>query len=378
MKDMKKLIVITLCLFALLPLRAQRMDDVAVHSRYIKAVDEYRPAPGQFVNELPMATADDTPATMTQKCTDVLLRNAARLAEGKNIEPDATGDDDDYDASYLLTLGAWGGYITFHFDHSIANVKGQRDLLILGNSNKSAMTALDGGASEPGIVMVSKDVNGNGLPDDPWYELAGSADVDSVGKVVYDYAVTYTKSPMQNIPWTDNKGGSGYVSRLGFHKQEYYPLWLSDETLNFTGTLLPPNGVDTNGMGTNWVRMFLRYGYADNKPNDDTDANNFDFDWAVDANRQPVSLDFVDFVRVYTGVNQFCGWMGETSTEIANAEDLHLDASLQAVRDAMAGIDDVKWKMDDGKSVVYDLKGQRVAQPCRGLYIKNGKKFFIQ
>ena len=359
------------------PIGAQRMDDVAVHSKYIVAVDEYRPAPGQFVNELPVATSDDTPASMAQKCTEILQRNAARLAEGKSIEPE-TGDDDDYDASYLLTLGAWGGYITFHFDHSIANVKGQRDLLILGNSSKGAMTSLDGGASEPGIVMVSKDVNGNGQPDDPWYELAGCADIDSVGKVIYDYAITYAKSPMQNIPWTDNRGGSGNISRLGFHKQEYYPLWVSDETIGFTGTLLPQNGVDTNGLGTTWIRMFLRYGYADNKPNDDTDANSFDLDWAVDDKRQPVSLDFVDFIRVYTGVNQFCGWTGETSTEICHVEDCHLDASLQAIRNALTGIDDVRCQISDVIGDIYNLKGQRVTKPYKGIYMKNGKKYFIK
>ena len=354
-------------LFTFLPLSAQRMDNPDNPSKYIVAVDEYRPAPGQFVNELPLATAEDTPASMAQKCTDVLLRNAARMAEGKSLEPD-TSDDDDYDASYLLTLGAWGGYVIFHFDHSIANVKGQRDLLILGNSNKSAMTTLDGGASEPGIVMVSKDVNQNGLPDDPWYELSGSADVDSVGKVVYDYAITYQKAPMQNIPWTDNHGGSGYVQRVGFHKQEYYPLWVNDETLHFTGTLLPPNGIDTNGVGTNWVRMFLRYGYADNKPNDDAEANSFDFDWAVDAQRQPISLDFVDFVRVYTGVNQFCGWMAETSTEIAHVEDLHLDASLQAIREA-TGIRGI-YDLPNDDAPVYKLNSR--------IYIKNGKKYFFK
>ena len=354
---------------------AQRMDNVAQHSKYIQAVDEYCPAPGQFVNELPVATAEDTPATMAQKCTDVLSRNAERLPEGKDIEPD-TSDDDDYDATYLLTLGAWGGYITFHFDHSIANVKGQCDLLILGNSNKSVMTELDGGGSEPGIVMVSKDVNGNGLPDDPWYELSGSADVDSVGKVVYDYAITYTKSPMQNIPWTDNRGGSGFVNRIGFHKQEYYPLWLSDETLSFTGTLLPPNGIDANGVGTNWVRLFLRYGYADNKPNSDTEANSFDLDWAVDANRKPVSLDFVDFVRVYTGVNQFCGWMGETSTEIAHAEDLHLEASLQAIRKSLTDIRGV-YDLQNDDLPIYDLMGRRMVNG-KSIYIKNGKKYLIK
>lgn len=30
------------------------------------------------------------------------------------------------------------------------------------------------GSSEPGIVWVMQDVNGNGLPDDTWYQLKGS------------------------------------------------------------------------------------------------------------------------------------------------------------------------------------------------------------
>ena len=29
-------------------------------------------------------------------------------------------------------------------------------------------------SNEPGIVWVMQDVNGNGLPDDEWYELRGS------------------------------------------------------------------------------------------------------------------------------------------------------------------------------------------------------------
>jgi hypothetical protein len=114
--------------------------------------------------------------------------------------------------------------------------------------------------------------------------------------------------------------------------------------------------------------MFLRYGYADNKPNDDAEANSFDFDWAVDAQRQPVSLDFVDFVRVYTGVNQFCGWMAETSTEIAHVEDLHLDASLQAIREA-TGIRGI-YDLPNDDAPVYKLNSR--------IYIKNGKKYFFK
>ncbi len=359
-----------------LSVHAQRMDDVSEHSKYIKVVDEYRPAPGQFVNELPVGTADDTPATMAEKCTRVLKNNAAKLSAGQGLEP-STDNDDDYDASYLITLGNYGGYITFHFDHSIANVPGQNDFMILGNSNKSMLTTLDGGGSEPGIIMVSRDENGNGLPDDTWYELSGSADVDSVGKVVYHYEITYTRQPMEDIPWKDNQGGNGVVKRIGFHQQEYYPLWAEDE-MTFNGTLLPPNGIDANGMGTNWVRMFLRYGYVDNKPNADTDANSFDIGNAVDANRMPVHLDFIDFIRVYTGVNQFCGWMGESSTEIAHAEDLHLEESITRIKQATSGIMVPKYQEGNTQTPVYDLQGRKVTTIRKGLFIRNNKKYIIQ
>ena len=37
-----------------------------------------------------------------------------------------------------------------------------------------------------------------------------------------------------------------------------------------------------------------------------------------------MALDHIDFVRVATGVLQFCGLIGETSTEIDTFQDLHL------------------------------------------------------
>lgn len=260
-------------------------------SAFIVAVDEYMPAPGQFVNLLPKAEATDDAASVRDKCT-------AALRGGM---------------SGLVTLGGYGGYITFHFDHPVRNVHGQRDLLIRGNYISEA--------SEPGIVMVSQDVNGNGLPDDPWYELSGSADVDSVGKVVYDYEITYKPAPMRDIPWTDNRGRSGVVARNTYHTQEYYPLWIH-EPLTFRGTLLPPNGHNHGADGAqNWLLDSFRYGYVDNSATDE--GCSFDIDWAVDGARRAVRLDHIDFVRVYSAENQQCGWLGETSTEIRGARDLH-------------------------------------------------------
>ena len=248
-----------------------------------------------------------------------------------------------------MALGGWGGYITFHFDHPIANIPGQRDFAVWGNAYQEQTNQVFGGMNEAGIVMVSKDTNGNGLPDDPWYEISGSCDVDSVGKVIYGYEVTYRRNPMGDIPWTDNQGNSGTIDRVdAWHTQEYYPLWLPDG-LTFRGTRLPDNMIDlsenVDKSFSKWyyVLVGFRYGYVDNLPNftDKADATSYniegcgiDISWAVNEQRQPVTLDHIDFVRVYTGLNQKCpapNWWGETSTEIISAEDLHLEASLEAM-----------------------------------------------
>ena len=122
---------------------------------------------------------------------------------------------------------------------------------------------------------------------------------------------------------TDSKGNTGFIYRNGFHQQEYYPQWIK-ENLSFTGTLLPPNAVN---QGTEkvpyWVLGSFGYGYVDNAENRNREACSFDIGWAVDENRQPVKLPGADFIRVYTALNQQCGWIGETSTEITGAEDLH-------------------------------------------------------
>ena len=51
----------------------------------------------------------------------------------------------------------------------------------------------------------------------------------------------------------------------------------------------------------------------------------FKIDWAVDQNGNHVELDKIDFVKIYTAVNQNVGWMGEISTEVMTVEDLHFE-----------------------------------------------------
>jgi len=273
-------------------------------SPYLARVYEYMPAPGQFTNAMPAATTDDTPETMAAKAEAALANNAGGM----------------------VCLGAWGGYIVFGFDHPVTNSLNDYDFRITGNASYASYakdTSRKGGAAEPGIVMVSYDANGNGLPDDPWYELAGS-EYNSPA-TVHRYAVTYTRPDgLADIPWTDNRGGSGVVPRNSFHQQDYFPLWAPDQ-LTFTGSLLAPNAVDEGENGQHsFILYSYDYGYADNHPNK-TDGCKFCIRWAVDNNGNPVNLPAIHFVKVYTAVQQVCGWIGETSTEITGAEDLHPD-----------------------------------------------------
>lgn len=269
-------------------------------SPYIHEVLEYVPAPGQFINELPQVDSTMSYQDILDACTDYI----AGTAQGS-----------------LISLGTFGGYITFRFDHSVPNGPGS-DIRILGNSflasaDPSGYTT--GGSFEPGIVMVAKDINNDGLPNDPWYELRGGAhDYATKG-----YRITYRLHNADSICWSDNQSNAGVIVKNAFHSQPYFPIWC-DSVLTFTGTLLPDNALDQSGAGVYWVQYpYARpYGYADAGLND-SEFSTFDFDWAVDTLGNPVQLDYVDFVRVYSALNQYCGWLGETSTEIMGAVDLH-------------------------------------------------------
>ena len=289
-------------------------EEEIAYSPYISKVLEYNPAPGQFVNTMPQYEEGDTYATMLQK-----------------VEESITGTN-----RTLISLGAWGGYVTFAFDHSVINSPKQADFLIEGNSFYASATS-KGGSSEPGIVMVSIDINQNGLPDDPFYQLAGSEYANP--NTLHHYSLTYHRSPADHTPqpdkknsltdttyirWTDNQNQSGYLHKNTFHTQEYFPQWLADSALTFDGSRLPDNAYDPNGKGAYWIQQPFEYGYADCHPNDSIARCSFDIDWAVTDEGKPIHLPCVDFVRVYTGVFQQCGWTGEISTEISHARDLHI------------------------------------------------------
>ena len=288
------------------------------YSPYISRVYEYCPAPGQFINEMPRYEDGDTYESILQKA-----------------EESISGTND-----IMISLGGYGGYVTFGFDHTVINIPGEKDFRIWGNCFYELLQPdKKGGSAEPGIVCVSYDVNCNGIPDDPWYELAGSEYASENTR--HGYSITYRRpdpnreivadednnlDDIYYIRWTDNDGKEGFMAKNIFHSQDYYPKWVDDDKLSFSGSLLAPNAEDISGVGAYYILYILPWGYVDNHPNEYEDLNSFDIGWAVDADGNPVCLPGVDFIRVYTGMNQYCGWLGETSTELSCAQDLHIPA----------------------------------------------------
>lgn len=274
-----------------------------INAQYISEVLEYKPAPGQFTNSAPWGVP----------------------ASANSLIGTVTGS---------MSLGAFGGYVVFKFDEPVKNHLDNPfgvDFTIFGNPSTDW--------AEHGIVSVMKDENENGLPDDTWYELAGSDYFFS--STIKRYEVTYNnpKQPTAaDVPWFDNHGNSGFVLAKSFHTQPYYPsieLFPDVNPLEYTlsGTLVA-NQVDRTNLTT--IKSYKKaFGYADNqlrgtapytlpdnpytpeKENAGGDA--FDISWAVDENGEYVDLDVIHFVKVHTAALGDGGWLGEISTEITGA-----------------------------------------------------------
>jgi len=250
----------------------------AQSNAYVTALLGYTPAPGQAINK-GIGTPD-----------------AAKTILG---------------TKGLVSLGAFGGNIVLGFDHTVINQDNKEDLMIYGN----AFT----GFAEPGVVWVMQDTNNNGLADDTWYELTGSA--EGTAGIVRNYAITYTRptAGTGDVSWTDNRGGSGVVKTNVFNTQPYYPQWITTNTYTLTGTLLPTTNINTSSSGIITSNAFA-YGYADNTAGGDK----VDIANAIDAQGKKVNLKGIDFVKIQTGIPYNLGALGELSTEVSGVADISL------------------------------------------------------
>jgi hypothetical protein len=230
-----------------------------------------------------------------------------------------------------------------------------------------------------------KDENKNGLPDETWFEIAGS---DHFWKTTMpNYEITYTNSDSESasdIHWIDNTGSKGVVPVNSFHRQNYYPKKelfpeLPFDKYTLRGTRIEGQ-IDLSNPGV--VDSYRRtFGYADNTPVlsfteklpdnpytpeiEGSGGDAIDIDWAVNQEGKPVKLDEIHFVRIYTGMNDIAGWLGEISTEITGIRDVE-PASASGPRDVLV-MQDLPSKLKVGANY-----------PVDALIFESGKKAELQ
>jgi hypothetical protein len=289
----------------------------AYQTKYIAEVFEYWPAPGQFINKEPLGHP----------------LSAASITAGVNG---------------IISLGAFGGHIIFRFEEPVVNHPDNPygiDFILFGN----ALTDF----SEPGIVSVMKDENGNGLPDDVWYELAGSDHFFS--GTLWDSRVSYYNpggDSASDVFWADEAGQHGYIYAKPFHQQPYYPgqalfPFVDAEMYTVSGTRIVGHTDLSDPMS---IKSHQRaFGYADNRPRrsapwhvpanpysrevSNAGGDGFDIGWAVDSLAQYVNLDTIHFVKVHTGMLADAGVLGEISTEISGGAIVKPDPVAGGVLD---------------------------------------------
>jgi hypothetical protein len=236
--------------------------------------------------------------------------------KGDYLRNFASGQFSEGGNGYGWSLGSAMGYELWAVEH-------QPSYRITGNPM--------GNWSEAGMVWVTEDRNRNNIPDEMWYEIAGSDEANPVqaAKITRRYSITYYRSTdpgvtntygqvIRRVYWTDSKGRSGIIPG-GWPS----PWGVDGDWATYTGTLLRDDGniatgkydglenmggyVDTYGYGKwydkdTWDRVFL------------SDA--------IRADGSPVNLTNVRFIKVQTALHRYGGIFGDVSTEINSADFL--------------------------------------------------------
>lgn len=261
--------------------------------RMVDKVYEYQPAPGHQVNGY-IITGRSFPdgCTHEQACDTVLSH---------------------FERQWMTSLGGWGGYLVAGFDHSVPRNDTKPDLCIKGNPYDYQ--------SEPGIIWVSQDVNGDGLPNDLWYELAGSE--YGTRNHTTGYAMTYYRPqhPHMGVAWKGSGGESDYIPYMSYWNPAdyYWQDWQRDkETLTFFGSMLESNVSYSNGVSS---LPPYAWGYADNLGEDYIEGTRgrmgyYDIRRARTWDGKPAELEYIDFVKVQTAITGHTPNLGDASTEV--------------------------------------------------------------
>lgn len=281
------------------PVGTYRRPSDASSKSLVSKVFDFTPAPGHQVNGYMYGGTFPSTTSM-----DVVTANV--LEKWNNV--------------YSISLGACGGYVIAGFDHSVPSGGDDYDLIIFGNPY--------GYQSEPGIIWVSQDENGDGIPNDTWYELKGS-EYDK-GTEQFEYAIRYFKptKKQSSVKWVDNDGNSGIVPHMTYwnSSDSYYQPWLPSPSVTFYCSRLKDESSYVDGFSS---IPAMDWGYTDNQGSDYFDgplgfAGHFKISNAMTFDGKPANLEYIDFVKVHTSQTGYTPNLGEISVEIHGIYDYHL------------------------------------------------------
>ena len=256
---------------------AARADDFATR------VIAYNPAFGQFIN-------------------DPAFNDPARA-----LGPPVGGGTINADLSSLVSLGGFGGSITLAFDQPVEdhpdNPQGL-DFIVFGNAFHFAGDETRRWA-EAALVEISYDANTNGLADDPWYTIPGSA---------LAAPITLPLPPAFNGPVLENTTGTDQEQHWGY--ADLSPtLLLGDTDANNTvdDPAADPHSFYTVPDSPMTVGVDPGSGGGDA----------FDIAWAIDpVTGSPANLTAFHFIRLTTAADHKTAIFGENSAEIDAVADV--------------------------------------------------------
>jgi hypothetical protein len=188
--------------------------------------------------------------------------------------------------------------------------------------------------SEPGIVWVQADDNGNGLPDEMWYEITGSEETSvyksnitrryAIKHYAYDGTTTVNEygQPTGRTYWTDSKGRHGAMIAGWPDEWGVDPagegVWVT-----YTGTILRDGGKAISLPDT----LDGTTGYIDSYSDAERQTVTVDRSRAIRADGAKANIGAIRFVKVQTGIFSYGHIFGDHSTEIVRATGIEGDQS---------------------------------------------------
>ncbi|MDO8585574.1 MAG: hypothetical protein Q7T82_00890 [Armatimonadota bacterium] len=273
--------------------------------------------------------------------------------------PTGEGTNPGGNPEHVTTLGAFGGSVTLKFDHTVRNDPNNpfgMDAIVYGNAFRSGSTVW----MEAGTIEISRDANGNGLADDPWYIIPGSH-ISGAPSSVWA-TKEYDKFNTSYPPLFK----SYYPDKTSIYGVVWYPDYPDHVTLGAYRLPISLAGSSTQtpwGYADCYPTLILGDMNGDNvvenggispeefytTPDDPMSAgftprsgggNAFDIDWATDASGNPANLDGFDFLRITSAVDTTLFGGNECSPDIDGVADASPVAqSVRAIKNYSDGND---------------------------------------